>query len=259
MNKTDLNRIYNTYNKRRFVHPDPLEFLYHYNDIRDREIAALIASSLAYGRVAQILKSVSCVLDAMGKSPYSFISNKTYSTLSHMFKGFKHRFATGKQIAALLIGAKITIRQFGSLNECFVSGMAEEDENILPAMSFFVNHLTIHTQNCGHLLADPEKGSACKRINLFLRWMVRKDSVDPGGWQGIDRSKLVIPLDTHMHRIGLHFGFSSRKQANIKTALEITEGFKAFSQKDPLKYDFVLTRFGIRDDMDMASLFGRKY
>lgn len=258
MNKTDLNRIYNTYNRRRYVHPDPLEFLYYYNDIRDREIVGLIASSLAYGRVSQILKSISQVLDTMGESPCSFIFNKTYNTLSHMFKGFKHRFATGKHLAALLIGAKIAIEQFGSLNECFISGMAENDKNIMPAMSLFVNHLTLHTHNCGHLLADPEKGSACKRMNLYLRWMARKDNVDPGGWQGIDKSKLVIPLDTHMHRIGRHFGFSLRKHANMKTALEITEGFKLFSPNDPLKYDFVLTRFGIRDDMDMASLFTRK-
>ena len=258
MNKTELNKIYTVYNKRCYVHPDPLECLYNYDEIRDREIAALVASSLAYGRVAQILKSVSHVLNAMGESPYSFILNETYSSLADLFKGFRHRFASGEHLAALLIGMQSVIRRFGSLNECFTSGMVEGKKSIVPGMSFFVRNLTSHQYTCGHLLADPAKGSACKRMNLFLRWMVRKDRVDPGGWRGIDKSSLVIPLDTHMHLIGRCLGFSSRNQANMKTALEITEGFKAFTPKDPLKYDFALTRFGIRNDLDMASLFARK-
>jgi len=256
-NKIDLKVIYNKYNKRRYVHPDPLEFLYSYKDIRDREIVGLIASSIAYGRVAQILKSVSWALDAIGNSPYSFLQNETYKTLSDKFSGFKHRFATGEHLAALLFGAKKAIRRFGSLNDCFALGMTEDDENIIPAMTFLVDQLTSKNYSFGHFLANPEKGSACKRMNLFLRWMIRKDSVDPGGWKGIDKSKLIIPLDTHMHKIGLYFGFTSRKQANMKTATEITEGFKMFSPKDPVKYDFALTRFGIRDDMDIETLFSR--
>ncbi|MCP4693017.1 MAG: DUF2400 domain-containing protein, partial [Desulfobacterales bacterium] len=102
----------------------------------------------------------------------------------------------------------------------------------------------------GHLVALPEKGSACKRMNLFLRWMVREDAVDPGGWEGVPASSLIIPLDTHMHRIGLGLNFTKRKQANMRTALEITEAFKALYPDDPVKFDFALTRLGIRDDLD---------
>lgn len=257
--KTKLDSIYNQYNKRSFVHPDPLEFLYLYKDIRDREIAGLITSTLAYGRVAQILKSVSFVLGIMDESPYLFLQNSDKKFLLQKFKQFKHRFADGKNLAALLSSVKNVIDRFGSLNKCFVSGLSSGHENIFFAMIFFVGELTSSGNNPGHLIASPGKGSACKRMNLFLRWMVRKDKVDPGGWKGIDKSKLIVPIDTHMHKIGSIFGFTSRKQADIKTALEITEGFKTFSPKDPVKYDFALTRFGIRDDMDIKNLLSLSY
>ena len=253
--KIKFDDIYNQYNRRNFVHPDPLEFLYFYKDIRDREIAGLIASALAYGRVAQILKSVSSVFGIMDESPYLFLQNSDKKLLLQKFKQFKHRFSDGKNLAALLIGAKNIIDRFGSLNKCFISGFSPDHKNIFSAMTCFVDEIIASGNNPGHLVAIPKKGSACKRMNLFLRWMVRKDRVDPGGWKGIDKSKLIVPIDTHMHKIGLKFGFTSRKQAGIKTALEITEGFKTFSPKDPVKYDFALTRFGIRNDIDMKSLF----
>ena len=249
--KGKLDSLYNLYNKRMYVHPDPLEFLYLYKDIRDREIVGLIASSLAYGRVAQILKSVSFVLDIMNPSPYLFIMDSTYKTISRAFEGFKHRFADGDQLAALLLGARKVISRFGSLNECFVKGMSPDDENVIPAMTFFAGHLIAGENDPGHLVPLPEKGSACKRMNLFLRWMVRKDKVDPGGWEKVPLSKLIVPLDTHMHKISLALGLTRQKQANMRTALEITSGFKQYVPDDPVKYDFVLTRLGIRDDMDM--------
>jgi uncharacterized protein (TIGR02757 family) len=252
--KTKLDSIYNQYNRRSFVHPDPLEFLYSYKDIRDREIAGLIASALAYGRVSQILKSVSSVLGTMNESPYLFLQNSDKKFLLQRFKQFKHRFADGKNLAALLYGAKNVIARYGSLNECFAAGLSHDHENIFFAMIIFVDELTSSGNNPGHLIARPKKGSACKRMNLFLRWMVRRDRVDPGGWKEIDKSKLINPVDTHMHKIGMMLGFTSRKQANMKTAMEITEGFKKISPEDPVKYDFALTRFGIRGDMDINSL-----
>jgi len=94
-------------------------------------------------------------------------------------------------------------------------------------------------------------------MNLFLRWMVRKDRVDPGGWKGIPVSRLIIPLDTHMHKMGLLFGFTKRRQASMITAVEITEEFRKIAPHDPVKYDFSLTRLGIRKDMDIESFFKR--
>jgi len=247
--KCELDNLYDKYNRQKYIHPDPLEFLYAYKDIRDREIAGLIASSLACGRVAQILKSISSVLDIMNPSPYLFLKDCTSKSLRHIFKDFIHRFATGNGLAVLLMGAKNVVDSFGSLNECFIAGMSSNDENVLPAMTYFADQLTSGKNKPGHLVAMPEKRSACKRMNLFLRWMVRKDDVDPGGWKGIPLSKLIIPLDTHMHRISLAINLTKRKQADMRTALEITSGFKRLVPDDPVKYDFALTRTGIRNNI----------
>lgn len=249
--KEYLDGLYCRYNRRKYVHPDPLEFLYGYPDVRDREIVGLIASSLAFGRVARILKSVEIVLKKMGPSPHAFIGGASRDSLAGMFSGFKHRFATGAELIALMAGIKKVISKHGSLNNCFVSGMVRSDETLLPALEKFTAEL-----GCGgnHLIPSPEKGSACKRLNLFLRWMVRKDTVDPGGWTGVSKSRLIIPLDTHMAKIGREFGMTQRKSAGLDMALEVTESFRSLAPRDPVKYDFVLTRFGIRDDLDMKTL-----
>lgn len=255
--KVQLDNLYRQYNRRTYVHPDPVEFLYAYPDIENREVVGLIASSLAYGKVKQIIKSVSSVLDIMNPSPYRFLMKSSYTSLCNSFDGFIHRFATGVQLSALLWGAKGVITRFGSLNACFIENLSSDDETLIPAMTFFAKRLTAGKNKPGHLVALPEKGSACKRMNLYLRWMVRKDRVDPGGWSHVPVSKLIVPLDTHMHKISLELDFTSKKQANMQAALEITDSFKRLAPEDPVKYDFSLTRFGIRRGMKVEGLLTR--
>lgn len=249
INKTVLDRLYRRYNRRKYVHPDPLEFLYGYPNVRDREIIGLIASSLAYGRVTQILRSVETVLQKMGPSPYAFLTQTSNRSLGKLFPGFRHRFTTGEELVSLMTGMKKTMSKHGSLNECFVTGMSRFDKTVLPALEKFTAELKC---DGNYLIPCPGKGSACKRLNLFLRWMVRKDAVDPGGWVGIPGSKLIIPLDTHMAKLGRVLGLTQRKSANMAMALDITTSFRGLVQGDPVRYDFVLTRFGIRDDMDLG-------
>ena len=131
--------------------------------------------------------------------------------------------------------------------------MKKDDETVLSGLRFLSDQIR-NREQIGHLLADPKKKSACKRSHLFLRWMVRNDLVDPGGWDHVSPSKLIIPVDRHMHTSGVILGFTSRKSADLKTALEITNGFRKIAPQDPVKYDFCLTRFGIRRDLDMESL-----
>jgi uncharacterized protein (TIGR02757 family) len=258
-----LEDLYRKLNRREFVHPDPLEFLYHYDDPGDREVVGLIASTLAYGRVKQILKSVSNALERMGQHPGRFVATSQSEVLRSVFDGFKHRFTTGEDLCRMLEGVRAAIDAHGSLGRFFSSLVHPNDENVLPALTSFVGF--IESAPCDASgeegacpLPGPEKGSACKRLHLFLRWMVRKDDVDPGGWDGVPASKLIVPLDTHMHRLSLELGLTNRKQANGRTALEITDAFRAFSPDDPVKYDFALTRLGIRDDMSAdALLFSR--
>ncbi|WP_373500906.1 TIGR02757 family protein [Desulfococcus sp.] len=243
-----LESLYQRINRREFVHPDPLEFLYAYESVRDREIVALIASSLAYGRVAQILASVRKILSAMGSSPADFLAEEAPDRLDTVLCGFKHRFATGAHIRDMLAGAGAIIDRDGSLYRGFLRGYRAADPTIVPALDRFCLRLSA-AGDPGHLIPLPRRGSACKRMNLFLRWMVRSDAVDPGGWPGIPLSKLIVPLDVHMHRMALRLGLTRRNALDLATALEVTAGFSQWVPEDPVRYDFALTRLGIRSDM----------
>ncbi len=258
IDKKSLESLYHRLNRRRFVHPDPLEFLYDYRPIKDREIVGLVASSLAYGTVKRILTSVSHVLKIMGPSPAAFLRAATLESLLKDFNGFIHRFATGEDLSMMLMGAKRVIAEYGSLCNCLTSGLRTEDQTLVPALNRFAREIAAWDadKSPGHLIPLPDRGSACKRLNLFLRWMVRRDGVDPGGWDTVPVSKLIVPLDTHMFKVGHAFGMTSRKRPDMRTALEVTEGFRRIEPDDPVKYDFSLTRLGIRKDQSMDIFFG---
>ena len=252
-----LDSLYEKYNRCIFVHPDPLEFLYRYDDPLDREIVGLIASSLAYGRVAQILKSVASVLEKMSPLPSSYIERSSEKEIVADFSGFKHRFTTGGELSEMLVGIKAVRGKYGSLYACFKGGFDKDSDTVMPALQRFTEELG-DGFDCrkNSLLPEPERGSACKRLHLFLRWMVRSDDVDPGDWEDIPPSKLVVPLDTHMYRICRAIGLTKRRQADMRTALEITESFKRILPHDPVRYDFTLTRLGMWGDPDLKLLLG---
>jgi uncharacterized protein (TIGR02757 family) len=248
--------LYRRYNRRSFVHPDPLEILYEYEAPEDLEIVGLISACLAYGRVAQIIASVRRALTALvpvdprkgQTSPRAALVGASDAEIRARFRGFVHRFTTDAEMASLLIAVRRAIQEHGTLQALFRSGMAPEDRTVLPALSRFVQVLREYSESanaCASLLSSPEDGSACKRLNLYLRWMVRRDAVDPGPWASVPPSLLVGPLDTHMFRISRSLGLTARNQPNLKTALEVTQGFARFCPKDPVRYDFALTRSGI--------------
>ncbi|MFO7870019.1 MAG: TIGR02757 family protein [Kiritimatiellia bacterium] len=245
--KAELERIYRKYNRRKYVIPDPLQFLYAYSEVRDREIAALIASSLAYGRVTQIVNSVQKALAVAGPSPRKFIEETAPREIDRRLAHFTHRFTTGVHLAGMLKRVRKVLRRYGSLNRCFLEGLDTSEETVLPALAEFVRRLDCRDN---YLLPDPRRGSACKRLNLFLRWMVRKDTVDPGGWRGVPAAMLIVPLDTHMAAKGRELEITDRKAPDIKMALEMTAFFRSLCPGDPVKYDFALTRPGIRRESE---------
>jgi len=250
LDRDRLEELYQRYNRREFVHPDPLEFLYGWDDPLEREVVGLVASCLAYGRVAQILRSVAGALERMGPSPRRFVLESPREALDAAFAGFRHRFTTGEELSALLFGAGRLLARHGSLGACLASWF---DGDFLAAQTGFVGELLDAaglTRPC-YLLPSPEDGSACKRLNLYLRWMVRCDEVDPGGWGGVPASALIVPMDTHMHRISLALGLSSRRSADLSCALETTAAFREVAPNDPVMYDFALTRLGIRAEADL--------
>lgn len=249
VSKERLELLYSAYNSRRWVHPDPLEFLYEYPAPEDREIVGLIASALAYGRVASILGSVSSVLAHMGASPRRYLLDVTSGELHRTFEVFRHRFTDGDELARMLTGIQGVLRRYGSLRDCFLSGLRPEHETVLPALTKLSDELTVPFHgSCNSLIPSPRRGSACKRLNLFLRWMVRRDEVDPGGWEEARPGRLIIPLDTHMHRICGRLNLTGRKDASMRTAVDITRSFSEIAPDDPVRYDFCLTRLGIRRD-----------
>ena len=253
--RAELERLYSTLNRREYVDPDPISFLYAYDSVADREAVGMVAASLAYGRVRQILRSVAGVVEVLGPSPSVFLAGATSEALRAALRGFKHRFTTGDEVAALLVAVRDAQAQWGSLGQRFSALSDPGDATVVPTLERFVRELRADSFcDMRSVLPVPERGSACKRLHLFLRWMVRRDEVDPGGWESVSPSRLVVPLDTHMHRIARALGLTGRAQADLVTALEITESFREFSPEDPVKYDFALTRLGIRADLTPESL-----
>jgi uncharacterized protein (TIGR02757 family) len=251
--KNVLEKLYDRYNHRQFIKTDPLQVVYHYSKPADMEVAALLAASLAYGRVQQIEKNLNDLFGRMGTSPYAFVMNFDKAGRQKL-NSFKHRFTTGRDISDLLSVLKKVLRQKGSIEKHFSSGYNKGDENILPALSRFCDSLyEIYSEQNGrkvsrgmkYLLASPVRGSACKRLNLFLRWMVRSDDVDTGLWKRIDKAKLIVPVDVHMGRLCRILGFHDRKIISLSTAVKITECFAQIEPADPVKYDFALSRIGI--------------
>ena len=155
----------------------------------------------------------------------------------------------------MIWGAGRMIRRHGSLGRRFAAGLGAADETVIPALASFVDELARSSgRGLEHLVPRPERGSACKRLNLYLRWMVRSDEVDPGGWKDIDPARLIVPLDTHMYRICRSLGMTERKVADMRAALEVTAAFREIVPEDPVRYDFALTRLGIRRDADLKEL-----
>jgi len=245
-----LEKIYRRYNRPDLISPDPLQFLSLYTAPGDQEIAGLIAALLAYGRVQQILLSVEKILAPMEGSPADFIISSSTRELTALYKDFKHRFTTGDEIIGLIQGIAFLLKEYKSLEKVFDEGSQGSSLTTHEALIHFTSRLRKTSKlGASHLLPNPEKGSASKRLHLYLRWMVRKDAVDPGCWQSISPSRLIVPLDTHMLNFAQCYGFTERKQGNLKTAMEITEKFRELNPEDPVKYDFSLTRFGIRNDL----------
>jgi uncharacterized protein (TIGR02757 family) len=154
-----LEEVYGLYHRREFVAPDPLQFLYDFEDPQDREIVALLASSLAYGRVAQILRSVAAVLDAMDRQPRRFVANGTRGSMRKALAGFKHRFNTGEEVADLLCGVKSVLRRHGSLHRCLADSFSPRDDTVTEAMRALAAEL--HKGAGGtwnHLLCDVSRG-----------------------------------------------------------------------------------------------------
>jgi uncharacterized protein (TIGR02757 family) len=194
----------------------------------------------------------------MGYSPSAFVREFDLRRRAKL-RDFKHRFTTGDDISDLLELVRDVYERFGSIEQFFLHGLGPEDANVIPALTKFCDSLcALHaerhngTESSGlkYLLASPARGSACKRLNLFLRWMVRDDGVDLGLWRSVEAAKLIVPVDVHMGRLCKLLGLYDRRTVTLSAALEITESFAKIEPADPVKYDFALSRIGIVENCD---------
>ena len=228
------------------ITPDPLELVLRYDGPRDQEVAGLLAAAFAYGRADTVVAHVGWVLARMGDSPYDYLRGGVRAS---DFAGFSHRFHKTPDLVALLESIAAAIVTHGSLGELFRKFYDRHAVDIASSLTRFVDELrgVQPTPAVQYLLPSPADGSACKRMNLFLRWMVRRTPPDLGLWTFVDPSQLVMPLDTHIHRIATFLGINTRKSADWKAARTITDRLARFDRSDPVRYDFAICRLGILD------------
>jgi uncharacterized protein (TIGR02757 family) len=241
---------------------DPLRFPHQYARAADQEVVALIAAVLAYGNARAILGSVSRVLDALGPAPASLLDTVRPLDLRARLNGFRHRWTSGLDVAGLLWRAAQAIREHGSLGALFLRGYTPEDPNVGPSLTRWVDALLEYDprpvrpaqpERAGsgvrYLLPRPADGSACKRLNLLLRWMVRRDDgLDLGLWSEVSPSGLVIPLDTHSSRVARGLGLTQRATMDWRAAEEVTRSLRKYDPDDPVRYDFALCHVSMSGD-----------
>jgi uncharacterized protein (TIGR02757 family) len=242
---------------------DPILFVGRYERREDREAVGWIASAFAYGQVRTIQDSVGRILAALGPEPAPALDALAEypARAKEALQGFRHRFHKARDAAALLyVIARARQEGGGTLRGFFEGLRREEDRDVGALLSRAV--AWIETVDFRPVLGarrlpprspvrfffpDPAAGSACKRWNLYLRWMVRKDALDFGLWEGIPTDRLVVPTDVHIHRIARRLGLTRRRTADWKTARQITDALARFDARDPVRFDYALCRIGILD------------
>jgi uncharacterized protein (TIGR02757 family) len=256
--KPALERLYRSYDVRH-LSTDPLKVVHSFTKPQDLEVAGLITSVFSYGRVDQILKTVERILEPMGGAPHAFILDFDPHRDARHFSGIVHRFNKGADIISLLLAIRQALRNNGSLQELFLEGYTPAQPDVGEALSLFVERILDYSASAASerqsvppgtgfrfLFPSPRNKSACKRLNMYLRWMVRcGDGLDLGIWEGVSPAKLVVPLDTHVCRISRRLGLTDRSAADWKTAIDVTRHLRCLDRDDPVKYDFSLARLGI--------------
>ncbi|MCC6163929.1 MAG: TIGR02757 family protein [Acidobacteria bacterium] len=249
--RVELDRLHDGYNVPDSA-ADPVQFVRRYDDPRDREIVAALASGLAFGRLASVLASIERVLALIGSHPAAYLSSMDVRDARASLAPVVHRWTRGDDIVALLVVLRDLVDRFGSLEGAFLAGDDSSSEDVASGLEAFCaaacavdvreayggarkDRLGVH-----YFFPRPSLGSACKRLNLFVRWMVRQDAVDPGGWSGVSRARLVIPLDTHTIRVGRCLRLTHYTSPGWRMAADITATLRRIDPVDPVRYDFSL-------------------
>ena len=265
-----LDELYLQYDHR-FVDPDPLQFVRAQHTPEDREVVGLLSAALAYGNVRQIKRSIAAVVDWLGPHPAAAVDRLDPKWTARALVTFKHRFNTGRDVACLLFYMRQMRESAGSIDAFFARGHAPQSADVGAGLTAFVARVL--TLDHGGLyggrrlpkdagvrffLPSPSAGSACKRLNLYLRWMVRRDGVDLGVWRSVSPGQLVIPLDAHVFTIARRLRLTRYRSAGWAMAVDITRRLRALDPADPVKYDFAFHRMGLwKKEEELLSLGAR--
>jgi uncharacterized protein (TIGR02757 family) len=222
-----------------------------YPDRADREVVALLTSCLAYGRVDLFSRALEQILAAVGPSPARFVREFDVERDAWRFDGFRYRFNRPRDLVAFCVATRDLLAAYGSLEDLFLAGYGETDPDVGPALQRFARAFLGAdlkrvfargrlSRGYRHFFPLPSAGGPCKRLLLFLRWMVRKDAPDLGLWHRVPPAKLLIPLDTHVEKMCRSVGLTRRRTRTWRMTVEITRRLAAFDATDPVKYDFAL-------------------
>lgn len=248
--KAEIDRLYAGFN-----HPesalDPIQIVRRYARLDDREVVAFIAAGLAFGRVASVMASIEAVLRVLGPRPARAVRMFDPGRDGAPLRPLGHRWTRGVDFVALIWILRQLLEEHGSLEQACAHGVGSDAPDVGDALERFssaARNVSLRpaygrvpaSPGVYYFFTRPSSGSACKRMNLFLRWMVRRDEVDPGGWTAIAPRQLVVPLDTHTIRVGRCLRFTKRVSPGWKMAVDITTALRAFDPDDPVRYDFAL-------------------
>jgi len=255
-----LETLYRIFPRTR-IKNDPISIPHRYTDPKEIELVSFLTTSFAYGRAPFFNQTVDKILSLAREGLiHRYLLTFNLEKERARFSDIYYRFNHSADILCLVYIMSEIVKQYGGIKPLFISCYQREDEDIGPTLSRFIEKMkaidtkpvygiTKKPSGLLQFFPSPDQNSACKRWNLYLRWMVRpKDEIDFGLWSEIPPSKLIIPLDTHIARIGQYLGLTSRKSADWKMAKEITQSLKRIDPVDPLKYDFPLCHLGISGD-----------
>ena len=243
------------YNTPAFIANDPISLPHSFTALQDREIMGFWAATLAWGQRKTIINNALRLAELMDGAPYDFIKNHTEEDRAR-FLDFKHRTFQATDTLWFLEFLQQYYRQHTSLETAFARHLGSNDATVERALAGFHYDFFDHPdapQRTRKHVATPERGSTCKRLNMFLRWMVRRDDsgVDFGHWSGIRPDQLLIPLDVHVERVARRLGLLERSQTDWRAVLELTERLREFDATDPVKYDFALFGMGVLEGKEM--------
>jgi uncharacterized protein (TIGR02757 family) len=249
---SELDAFLQSFDFARHRENDPIRFVHRYPDPADREVVALFAALMAYGRADLIGRALRDVVARIGDAPAAACATDDEATALARFDGFVYRLTRGPDLARIWLGAGALRRRHGSLAAAFRAGDDPAAPDLRPAVTAFRADLLAPTAHFParrafeHFFPDPRRGSPCKRLCMFLRWMVRgPDAIDLGLWSDLGPARLTIPLDTHVHRLARYLGLTARAQSDWRTAAEVTAALRALDPADPLRFDFALAHMGI--------------